>query len=1318
MKKHFKALLTVTVIFLLLFAVTVITAVAVEQNANPTVSIDYCNLSFNDSIYIKYAVRAENISDTEKVELLVWSEESYLKCEEATSILSSVDTEKINGVDYLIFNYCGLSAKQMTDVVYARARVNTEDGDVYSTTNKYSILQYAYNKLGKTGTETENQQLKKLLSNMLVYGASAQEYFEYKTDRLATAEFYQIKLVNGVLEDGCTHGLYLPGEQVTISASSIDDAGDHFSHWQNQNGEMVSDNTSYTFSVANRHEIYTAVYSEYSVGLAFLSNNDGTCSVSGIGTCSDTVIDIPPVSPSGDVVTAIGQRAFANSQTVTALTIPESVTMLDSMAFSNCRAITSIEIPSNVITINDMCFRGCMALENVTLNNGLQKIGQGVFAQCAITSIIIPETVQILGGDTDIENGDMWSYSYYGVFYNCSKLETVVFNCSIDAISHSIFARCTALKSIEIPNSVTIIGDCAFMNCRALETITLPKSIKVIGDGTFEYCSGLSAINLEDSLTTIGNSAFERCIELGQIEIPSNVMSVGDRAFAYCSALDTITFSVRDTKLDIGIEAFRSCNSLKKISLPNTISIIGSGMFADCSVLNSIGIPDSVIEIGNYAFQNCIALTYIAIPQNVSIIGDGVFMGCSALKNVSVHGDVTSIGNSAFQNCTVLEDLDISDKLETVGAHAFDCCNALKEISLPNTVTVIGEYAFSSCTSLTYFDIPDKIDIINNGLFNGCGMLEGVSMPEGVTHIGEYAFHYCGALKTIELPDSVVSIGYASFYASGLQNAKLGSGLTIIGGSAFAECHSLQNVVFPEGLETICHRAFYRCYSFTSVIIPNSVTQIEWQAFLSCTNVKKVRVGDGLQQINQDVFGLMEQLENVLIGSSVTYIGPKAFWDDKNISMIFYSKTIEDWKNISIHPEGTENIRYSTPLYYSATTPITPGEYWYYDGDGNVRIWNLSKTALMAEGYAETYIEIINASNASFSESLLKVLENDYNFQSRLNNWEALHILANGSITDPFAGKISKKDIYKLAIYELLCGEASEKEGILYALRNTSYMYVSDLVKKAGSHFSKEYLENISTEEMDSSDFPWVDPMFDVIWSTSKNAYEAIEKYGTYIALSNMNSAFYDILNKMSNNFSDGDLRRAAQECMGLYQLSPDDLHKIVMSDFKMEEGKDLIDAFVDVIWDYTAKSIFGANIFEITQWTLKGFLFLDNFINNTDNICNSYYTLYVNVRLQRALTQILQSPKGNYLRLANLANAETYVCVMERYQTCVLFGFDCSADMLTQLSKKEDGEEKDGYNELIEKVKMYKQNTAEYYENYNDLIFSKMKGLTNSEFV
>ena len=74
----------------------------------------------------------------------------------------------------------------------------------------------------------------------------------------------------------------------------------------------------------------------YSEGLRFISNGDGTCYVSGIGSCRDSDVVIPPVSPNGDRVTSIKNYAFEDCYNVTSITIPDSVTSIGDTAFYRC----------------------------------------------------------------------------------------------------------------------------------------------------------------------------------------------------------------------------------------------------------------------------------------------------------------------------------------------------------------------------------------------------------------------------------------------------------------------------------------------------------------------------------------------------------------------------------------------------------------------------------------------------------------------------------------------------------------------------------------------------------------------------------------------------------------------------------------------------------------------------------------------------------------------------------------------------------------------------------------------------------------------
>ncbi len=253
-----KTLITsILVIALIMCAMGAVIAVSAET-AEPELSIKYCNLSFRDSICIKYAVEA-NVSD---VKILVWTspDEAYTIGTQDDEIVK-YEEEKIGGVPYKVFDYTKLFAKQMTDTVYARAYARADGVDYYSKVEKYSVLQYAYNKLGKTGTASDNEELKQLLTDMLAYGASAQKYLDdYKTDRLATADWYQVKVTAGALDDGCTHGLYLPGDTVTLIAPQTDENGGVFSHWENSGGNEVATSLTYELIVGTANEVYTPVY--------------------------------------------------------------------------------------------------------------------------------------------------------------------------------------------------------------------------------------------------------------------------------------------------------------------------------------------------------------------------------------------------------------------------------------------------------------------------------------------------------------------------------------------------------------------------------------------------------------------------------------------------------------------------------------------------------------------------------------------------------------------------------------------------------------------------------------------------------------------------------------------------------------------------------------------------------------------------------------------------------------------------------------------------------------------------------------------------
>ncbi len=222
-----------------------------------------------------------------------------------------------------------------------------------------------------------------------------------------------------------------------------------------------------------------------SEGLAYTSNGDGTCYVSGIGTCTDTDISIPPVSPEGDRVISVGECAFFGCN-MKSIIIPKNVISIENYAFRACVDMVSITISESVTSIGEAAFGECSDLKSVIFaeDSQLTRIGRGAFSACdSLESITIPKGVIEINGET---------------FFNCNKLiqkEHGVFYIDKWAIDCD-----TSLTEITLRNDTIGIGSGAFSDCNDLTSITIPESVIRIGSIAFSNCSKLTSITIPDSV--------------------------------------------------------------------------------------------------------------------------------------------------------------------------------------------------------------------------------------------------------------------------------------------------------------------------------------------------------------------------------------------------------------------------------------------------------------------------------------------------------------------------------------------------------------------------------------------------------------------------------------------------------------------------------------------------------------------------------------------------------------------------------------------------------------------------------------------------
>ena len=249
-----------------------------------------------------------------------------------------------------------------------------------------------------------------------------------------------------------------------------------------------------------------------------------------------------------DSVTSIGDYAFYGCLSLNSVTIPNSVTTIGAYAFANSSSspfpfgtimqLSSIAIPDSVTSIGRNAFFGCTKLTSATIGNGVTSIGEGAFGGCSsLTSMTLPNSLKTIGNFSGYGGP-----SDSGVFANCSKLISINIGNSVTTIGDNSFYNCSSLTSITIPPSVTVIGNSAFSRCSKLTAVTIPNSVTSVSSGAFYLCTSLTSINFGNGVAGIPSSMFYGCLSLSSVTIPSAVTSIGVEAFTDCTGLERIVF--------------------------------------------------------------------------------------------------------------------------------------------------------------------------------------------------------------------------------------------------------------------------------------------------------------------------------------------------------------------------------------------------------------------------------------------------------------------------------------------------------------------------------------------------------------------------------------------------------------------------------------------------------------------------------------------------------------------------------------------------------------------------------------------------------
>ena len=210
-----------------------------------------------------------------------------------------------------------------------------------------------------------------------------------------------------------------------------------------------------------------------------------------------------------DGVETIGAGAFAGSNILTQVIVPESVKTISISGFQNCEKLTSIALPG-VENIGEYAFDGCSALQSVTFGDKLKKI-----SLCG----------------------------FYG---------------------------CTSLQDVTLPESLVTIEKSAFFMCQSLTSLTIPAATNDIYGGAFGFCTNLQQFHVAEGNTgvkSVDGVLFTKdgtvliaypCGKTGTVyTVPNGVENITYSAFSHTSHVSKVTLPasvciIRSTAFSLG----------------------------------------------------------------------------------------------------------------------------------------------------------------------------------------------------------------------------------------------------------------------------------------------------------------------------------------------------------------------------------------------------------------------------------------------------------------------------------------------------------------------------------------------------------------------------------------------------------------------------------------------------------------------------------------------------------------------------------------------------------------------------------------------
>lgn len=324
-----------------------------------------------------------------------------------------------------------------------------------------------------------------------------------------------------------------------------------------------------------------------------------------------------PSELDGLQIRKLARDCFIRCEELESVIVPEGINSIDEGAFLDCGRLSSVLIPSTLEHLGHKAFHGTN-LNRIDIKN-VRLMAGSVFMRCKKL-----EKIDVAAGNLTfaVKDGVLYDKIRKAVVVCPHSRKSYAFPDGIEEIYDSAF-QSSRVKSIVIPETVRLVGHCAFNECPFLESVKFKGPDAVIFSWAFGNTPSLKSVVLPDRLKDLDDwSIFNHAGQLESIVLPDTVESISDAVFENCPKLKHILLGKSIKR--IGHHAFAGCKQLKSIEFPATLRELGAEVLQDCSSLTTVsflGDAPDMQDQGNERFGDDIFRG--ANPSLVTIVPKG-----------------------------------------------------------------------------------------------------------------------------------------------------------------------------------------------------------------------------------------------------------------------------------------------------------------------------------------------------------------------------------------------------------------------------------------------------------------------------------------------------------------------------------------------------------------------------------------------------------------------------------------------------------------------------------------------------------------------